>query len=192
MGFQMTVLDAVESDPLHGGPSFKFGSRAYRMLWTITWLLLASWTPPSFRLWRIFLLRCFGADVASTASIRGSSKVWAPYFLVMGEHSCLGPNVICYDMARILIDDGAIVSQRAFLCAGSHAIDDPNFQLIAKPIRIGRNAWVAAEAFVGPGVSVGDGAVLGARAVAFENLDPWCVYVGNPAMKTRKRVGGPQ
>ena len=106
----------------------------------------------------------------------------------MGEFSFLGPNVNCYSMDRITIGDYALVSQGAHLCAGSHDISDPSFQLISKPIVINSQAWVAAEAFVGPGVTVGKGAVLGARGVAFRSLDPWTVYAGNPAKPLKKRV----
>lgn len=79
------------------------------------------------------------------------------------------------------------MSQGVHLCAGTHDIDDENFQLYAEPITVAAHAWLAAEAFVGPGVTVGEGAVLGARGVAFTDLLPWTVYVGNPARELRKR-----
>jgi putative colanic acid biosynthesis acetyltransferase WcaF len=90
-------------------------------------------------------------------------------------------------MGSIDIGEFAIVSQDAVLCGGTHNIDIDAFPLVTRPITIGSHAWIAAEAFVGPGVDVGDGAVLGARGVAFKNLDAWFVYVGNPATKHRKR-----
>jgi putative colanic acid biosynthesis acetyltransferase WcaF len=105
----------------------------------------------------------------------------------MGAHSFLGPRVNCYSMAKITIGDYALVSQGAHLCTGTHDIDSPAFQLYARPITIAAKAWVAAEAFVGPGVTVGEGAVLGARGVAFNDLEPWTVYAGNPAHELRKR-----
>jgi putative colanic acid biosynthesis acetyltransferase WcaF len=81
----------------------------------------------------------------------------------------------------------AVISQGAYLCAGTHDVDDPNFQLTTRPISIGERAWIAADAFVGPGVRVGEGAVLGARGVAFKDLEPWTIYAGNPALERRKR-----
>jgi putative colanic acid biosynthesis acetyltransferase WcaF len=105
----------------------------------------------------------------------------------MGTDASLGPNVNCYNMASICLQKGVVVSQGAHLCAGTHDIDDPDFQLVAKPIVIGAHAWIAAESFVGPGVTVGAGAVLGARGVAFRDLDPWTVYVGNRATPIRMR-----
>jgi putative colanic acid biosynthesis acetyltransferase WcaF len=153
----------------------------------IAWALLGSWTPSPFYNWRAFLLKCFGAKMARGSSVHGSAKVWNPSLLELEEFSSIGPGVICYSMARISIGSYAIVSQRAHLCAGTHDIEDPNFQLRARPIEIESRAWIAAEAFVGPGVKVGEGAVLGARAVTFEDLDAWTVYVGNPAKATKLR-----
>jgi putative colanic acid biosynthesis acetyltransferase WcaF len=91
-------------------------------------------------------------------------------------------------MAPIRIGARTIVSQRAFLCAGSHDIRDPSFQLTSRPISIGDDVWIAAEAFVGPGVAIGDGCVLSARACAFTDLSAWAVYRGNPAAPVKARV----
>ena len=110
-----------------------------------------------------------------------------PPNLEMGEHAVIGWRTLCYSMDRIVIGDYATVSQCSFLLAGTHDIDDPNFQLQTKPIHIGPRAWVAACAIVGPGVTIGEGAVLGGGGVAFKDLEPWTVYAGNPARKVRAR-----
>jgi putative colanic acid biosynthesis acetyltransferase WcaF len=96
--------------------------------------------------------------------------------------------VTVYNMAKITLSDRALVSQGAHLCAGTHDIEDEHFQLKTRPITLGSRAWIAAEAFVGPGVSIGDGAVLGARGCAFRDLEPWTVYAGNPARVLRPRT----
>ncbi len=90
-------------------------------------------------------------------------------------------------MARIALGDYALVSQRAHLCAGTHDIEDPNVQLKAEPIVIGNKAWIGADALMRPGVTIGDGAVLAARSVAFSELAPWTVHVGNPTKAIKKR-----
>lgn len=105
----------------------------------------------------------------------------------MSAYSCLGRDVTCYCMDRIELGIHATVSQGAHLCTGTHDVDHADFQLVTMPIVVGANAWIAAEAFVGPGVTVGEGAVLGARAVTFRNLEPWTIYAGNPARKLRRR-----
>ncbi|MBU1348147.1 MAG: putative colanic acid biosynthesis acetyltransferase [Alphaproteobacteria bacterium] len=180
-------LPAVSSRPLEGGPSFSLRHRLARLTWNITWSLCASWTPPVMRPWRRFLLRLFGAKISATAVIYGTAKIWHPANLTVGDHACIGGGATIYSMAPITLEAWALVSQGAYLCAGTHDIDDPDFQLVTAPIVVGERAWIAAEAFVGPGVSVGAGAVLGARAVAFRDLEPWGVYVGNPAKRTRTR-----
>jgi putative colanic acid biosynthesis acetyltransferase WcaF len=105
----------------------------------------------------------------------------------MGSGSTLGPQVDCYNMAPITLGRRSTVSQRAFLCAGSHDLSDPDFPLVARPIRIGDDVWIAAEAFIAPGLRIEDGAVLAARGAAFVDLQAWTVYRGNPAAVLRAR-----
>lgn len=173
-----------------GGPSFTLGHRLFRAAWTVCWMLLAAWTPPPLHAWRRLVLAAFGARLDHTAKVYGSARVWYPPNLRMDAGSVLGRHVTCYNVGAVVIEGGAIVSQGAHLCGGTHAVDDASFRLLAQPITIGRGAWIAAEAFVGPGVMVGALAVLGARGVAFSDLAPGMIYVGNPARPLRAR--GPQ
>lgn len=182
-----TPLDASKTKPFEGGPSFPFRHRLLRAVWNVTWLLLASWTPPQLKRWRTLLLRAFGAKVHPSANVYASARIWYPPNLAMGPRASLGPGAICYCMDRIEIGARAVISQRAHLCGGTHDIDEVNFQLRVKPIFVGADAWIAAEAFVGPGVTIGEGAVLGARGVTVKNLEPWTVYAGNPARAIRER-----
>ena len=181
-------LDAERSNPREGGPSFSLSNRIMRTLWSLTWLLLASWTPPPLRAWRRFLLRAFGAKLGRGCDVRGSARVWYPPHLHMEDRSVIAQRVNCYNMAPIHLGADALISQGAHLCAGTHDISSPVFQLTTRPITIGAQAWIAAEAFVGPGVDVGEGAVLGARGVAFRSLEPWGVYGGNPAKLLKQRA----
>jgi len=154
-------------------------------------MLLAAWTPPPFHAWRRCVLQLFGARLHSTARVYGSARVWYPRNLTMHAHAVIGPRVNCYCMDRITLGERVVVSQGAQLCGGTHDISDPHFQLMTRPIVIGAGAWVAAEAFVGPGVTVGEHAVLGARAVLFKDAEPWTVYAGNPAVGVKRRVFKP-
>jgi putative colanic acid biosynthesis acetyltransferase WcaF len=183
----MSILEAKTTNPQEGGASFSLRNRAIRLIWSITWLLLARWTPGVFNPWRLLLLRLFGARIAPGAAIAGSARVWLPSNLALKRYCTVGPQVDCYNMAPLTIGEYTIISQGAVLCGGSHDIHDKDFQLLARPITIGDRVWVASQAFVGPGVVIGDGAVLGARACAFHALEPWTVYVGNPAVKTKAR-----
>lgn len=105
----------------------------------------------------------------------------------MGDYSCLSENVDCYSVDYIIIGDQAVISQGAFLCCATHDISSPIMELIYKPITIGPQAWVAARAFIGPGVTIGDGAVVAACAVVTKDVEPWTVVGGNPARFIKKR-----
>ena len=182
------ILDAASAGSRIGGPSFSLRNRMARGAWNLTWLILARWTPPPLHGWRRFLLRAFGADVAFTARIYGSTTVWYPPNLRMEDNAVMGPHANCYNQGMITIGAQAIVSQYAHLVSGTHNTDSAQFQLYVSPIKISAHAWVAANAFVGPGVIIGEGAVLGACGVAFRNLEPWTIYAGNPAREIRKRL----
>ena len=187
----MTILSAHLSRPLEGGPSFSLTNRVFRLCWQAAWLLLAAWTPPPMRLWRRWVLMAFGAELGRGADVRASARIWYPPNLRLGACAVIGPGATCYNIAPITLGTRTVVSQRAHLCTGSHDLADAHFQLTARPITLGDNVWIAAEAFVGPGVRAGNGAVLGARGVAFSDLAPWSVYVGNPAKLIRtRRCGG--
>lgn len=181
------IRPAHEDDPFKGGATFTLRHRLIRLLWGLVWGLFAAWTPPPMRRWRRLLLVAFGADLHPTANVYGSVKVWYPPNLKMGPYSTMGPGVICYSMDRIEIGSYAVISQRAHLCCGTHDINNPDFQLYSRPIKIEPHAWICAEAFVGPGVIIGEGAVLSARGATFSDLDNWSVWRGNPAVRVKDR-----
>jgi len=182
------ILDYSKTTPISGGASFSFANRLERLVFQIIWLLLARWTPPNFSPWRIWLLKRFGARCDKGAMIAADVRVWLPRNLHLGENASIGPGVNCYTMGPISIGPRTIISQHAHLCAGSHDVTDPDFQLIARRVTIGADVWIAAEAFVAPGVTIGDGVVLAARGCAFTALEPWTIYRGNPAVAVRPRV----
>lgn len=183
----MTLLDARQSNSREGGPSFSLRHRLLRLVWGVVWGILGRLSPVPFHGWRRFLLRLFGARLGATARVYPTAEIWYPPNLKMGEHAVIGPGVICYCMDRITIGDYAIVSQRSHLCGGTHDPDDPHFQLLPKPIAIGSKAWIASEAFVAPGVCIGEGAIVGARGVAIKDVPGWEIWAGNPARKIRDR-----
>lgn len=183
----MTPLDASIENPREGGASFPLKHRLLRLLWSLVWNVFGIWTPTPLHKWRWLLLRLFGAKLAVSAKVYPGVHVWYPPNLVMKDYACLGRGVNCYCMDTITIGRYAVVSQSASLCGGTHDIGDRFFQLVTRPINLADNVWVAAEAFVGPGVTIGEGAVLGARAVLMKDLGPWMVAVGNPARVLRRR-----
>lgn len=133
------------------------------------------------------LLRLFGAEIDRQAYIYNSSSIFAPWLLKVGR-ACIGPKTELYNKAEIVIGDDTVVSQGAKLYTASHDISSLMLPLVKKPIILKNNVWVAADAFIGPGVTVGHGAVIGARAVVFADVEPWTVMAGNPAKVLKKRI----
>ncbi len=178
-----------EAERQRHAPAFSLANRLVRLIWSVTWLLLCRFTPPFFWAWRRTVLRMFGARIGAGARIYGSVRIWLPGNLDIGAGSMLGRDVNCYNQGQIDIGKDVVVSWHATLCSSTHNVEDPAFPLVCRPIRIEDQAWIAAEAFVGPGVTIGEGAVLGARAVAMRDLDPWAYHSGNPSkrLKDRKR-----
>ena len=156
-------------------------------MWGCVWLMLYRPSPKVLHGWRRFLLRLFGARIGINAHPYPSAKIWAPWNLEMGDHSCLSENVDCYSVDAIRLGPHATVSQYSFLCTASHDYTDPTMPLITAPIIVEAGAWVASDVFVGPGVTIGEGAVVGARSTVFHNVQPWMVVAGNPVKVIRKR-----
>lgn len=179
----------IQGNDPYTQPSFSLRNRVARGLWGLVWVLLFRPSPWLAYGWRNLLLRLFGARIGRDVHVASSVRVWAPWQLQVGHRVGIGARANLYNMAPLRIEDGATVSQGAHLCAGTHDIDSPNFQLVARPIAIGRYAWICAEAFVGPGVTIAEGCVLAARGVAFRSMQPpWTVWVGNPAVLKRQRA----
>lgn len=159
-----------------------------RAIWNIVWLLLFRPTPRSFHVWRCLLLRLFGAKMGKAVHPYPSARIWAPWNLEMGDHSCLSEQVDCYCVDKIKIGAYAIISQYSFLCTASHDYTDPAMPLVTAPISVGDRAWLTADVFVAPGVSVGEGAVVLARSSLFHDIEPWVVASGNPAKQVKTRI----
>ena len=170
-------------------PTYSIYNIFRRVIWNVCWTLLARpFSKSMFMPWKRFLLRLFGAKITNTSGVYPSASIFMPWNLEMKEHAVIGPGVDCYNAAPIVIGNYAVVSQRSFLCTASHDITSASHPQIEKPIIIEDRAWVAAEAFVGPGVTIGEGAVVGARACVFKDVEPWTVVGGNPAKFIKKRI----
>jgi putative colanic acid biosynthesis acetyltransferase WcaF len=169
-------------------PSFSLKNRLARAIWGIVYTLLFRTSPRSFHAWRSFLLRCFGAKIGKDCHVYPKARIWAPWNLVMDDRAGMADDVNCYSMAVISLGKKVVISQGTYLCTGSHDYEDPSFQLYAKPISIGDNAWLCAESFICPGVTVHEGAVIGARAVVTKDMPAWTVCAGNPCKPVKPRI----
>jgi putative colanic acid biosynthesis acetyltransferase WcaF len=162
-------------------------NRSGRILWRIVHAVAFRPSPAPLFAWRVFLLRCFGAKVDWQARPYPSVQIWAPWNLTMAAGSCLADGVDCYCVAPVELGAEVTVSQRAFLCTASHDIRAADRRLVTAPIRIEAGAWVFAEAFVGLGVTIGEGAVVAARGVVVKDVAPYDVVGGNPARVIGRR-----
>lgn len=136
---------------------------------------------------RRLLLRAFGARLHATSNLRRTVTVECPWNLEIGAESSVGDRAILYCLGPVRIGARVTISQGAHLCAGTHDSRRREMPLVRPPIEIGDDAWIAADAFVGPRVRVGEGAILAARGVALRDLDPWWIHAGNPASRVRER-----
>ena len=162
--------------------------RLQRFVWALVRLTLYRPTPIMFHRWRRLVLTIFGARIDGRVYVYPDVAIWAPWNLHMADESTLGPGVICYNVAPIRIGRHVTVSQRSHLCTASHNFDAPDFLLTGAPIVLEDGAWIAAEAFVGPGVTVGRRAVVLARGVAVRDVPAGAVVGGNPARYLRDRA----
>ena len=169
------------------GPSFSLLNRFYRILWSVVRILLFYPSPKPFHKWRAFLLRAFGAKVGKGVHVYPGTKIWAPWNLELADECGIASGANLYSQGKIFIGRRSVVSQGAHLVTGTHDYTRIGFPLITMPIYIGHNAWIAAEAFVHPGVTIGDGCVIGARSVVTTDMPEWKVCVGNPCKPIKVR-----
>ena len=110
-----------------------------------------------------------------------------PWNLEIGDYVAISEEVDIYNFDKVVIGSNTCISQRVWLCTGSHDYHRADFPLIWRPIRIGSSVWIAADVMVQPGVNIEDGVVVGARSVVKTNLSAWCVYTGNPCLMLKTR-----
>jgi putative colanic acid biosynthesis acetyltransferase WcaF len=166
--------------PAAGLQYYRRRDYARRALWALCqplWRLSPRWCWG----WRNGLLRLFGAQIARGVRVYPSARLIQPWHVRIGRGSLISWNVTLYALGPITIGADCVISQGAHLCAGSHDPRDPAFPLLRPPIVVDNGAWIAAEAFIGPGVSLGCRAVVGARAVVCRSVPAGSIVAGNPA-----------
>lgn len=172
----------------HIGSSFSLKNRLARVIWGLVSSIFFQLSPKPFHSWRSFILRCFGAKVGRGVHVYPKAKIWAPWNLELADECGVANGAILYSQGKITIGRRAVVSQGAHLVTGTHDYSEFGFPLITRPIRIGDQAWIAAEAFVHPGVVIGEGCVIGARSVVVKNMPSWMICAGHPCKPIKERI----
>ena len=151
-----------------------------RVLWMAGGLVFRLSPRPCFGL-RRGLLRLFGASVGREVHVYPSTHIYFPWNLQIGDWSAIGEWALIYNLGMVKIGERATLSQRVHVCAGTHDYRDPAMPLLKPPVSIQNSAWICADAFIGPGVTVHEGAVVGACSVVVKDVSAWTVVAGNPA-----------
>lgn len=172
------------SDFDRGAPKWK------EALWTAIRCLFFQNPLPWPSILRVGLLRAFGATAGKDVVIRSNVNVSFPWRLTIGDHVWIGEDVGILSLAQVTIGSNVCISQRAYLCTGSHDYRREDFKLVTRPIIVHDGSWIAACAFIAPGVEIGKGAVISAGAVVFENVPPNSIARGNPAIIGEKVESG--
>jgi putative colanic acid biosynthesis acetyltransferase WcaF len=162
-------------------------NRLARLVWGLVWHMFFRPSPRITHGWRRALLRLFGARLGRGVHVYPSARVWAPWNLEMGDGACLADDVDCYSVARVKVGARTTVSQYSYLCTASHDHARRDMPLVTSPIVLGDDVWITADVFVGPGVTIGDGAVVLARSSVVRDLPAWMVCAGTPARPLRRR-----
>lgn len=160
----------------------------YVQIWMIVQSVLFGCSPQFMYGWRRWLLRCFGAKVGKGVLIRPTARVTYPWKVEIGDNAWIGDHAVVYSLGPISIGPDVVVSQRSYLCAGTHDYTASTFDMRVQPIRIESEAWVASDVFVAPGVTIGRGAVIGARSSVFKDMPQEMICVGNPCRPVRPRL----
>jgi putative colanic acid biosynthesis acetyltransferase WcaF len=167
--------------------NFRGRSALIVQLWWLVQSTFFAYSPQFSYGFRRWLLRCFGARIGRGAIIRPTVTITYPWKVSIGANAWIGDDVVLYSLGNIEIGDNAVVSQRSYLCASDHDYTEPDFPIRAFKITIGREAWVAADVFIAPGVTIGDGAVIGARSSVFHDMPKGMVCFGYPCLPKKNR-----
>lgn len=167
--------------------NFRGRSSFVVQVWWFVQATLFSCSPQFMYGWRNFLLRFFGAKVGKGVIIRPTARVTYPWNLKIGDYSWIGDNVDLYTLGEINIGHNVVVSQRSYLCTGSHDYESLAFDIYQKPIVIEDGVWIATDVFVSPGSIVGKNAVIGARSSVFKSVEGGYIYAGTPLCRIKER-----
>lgn len=163
--------------------NFRGRSPIVVQLWRVIYVVFFRNSPQFLYGWRRLILRLFGAKIGKKVIIRPSVEITYPWKVEIGDYSWIGDNVVLYSLGKITIGSNTVVSQKSYLCTGSHDFNSVAFDIFEKPIVIGNSCWIATDVFVAPGVQIVDEVIVGARSSVFKSIVVKGIYKGNPVAK---------
>ena len=167
--------------------NFRGKSKITVQIWWLVQATIFKLSPQVLYSWRRFLLKCFGAKIGKHVIIRPTAKITYPWKVKIGDYSWIGDDVVLYSLGEIEIGSNTVISQRSYICTGSHDYTKIDFPIYAKKTLIDDECWLATDVYVAPGVIINKGVVVGARSTVLSNLDSYSIYVGSPAKFLKKR-----
>lgn len=167
--------------------NFRKASAVKVQLWWLVQATLFKWSPQVLYKFRSFLLRLFGAKVGKSVVIRPTVTVTYPWNVSIGDYAWIGDDVVLYSLGEIHIGDHAVVSQRSYLCTGDHDHTQIDFPIRGHKIIVENEAWVATDVYIAPNVTIGRGAVIGARSSVFKNMPEGYMCLGSPCKPIKPR-----
>lgn len=184
----MSIKKPVQDLSKYSTPNdFRGKSKIMVQLWWLVYALFFRTSPQVLYGWRRYLLRCFGAQIGKNVIIRPTAKITYPWKVKIGDYSWIGDDVVLYSLGSIIIGKNVVVSQKSYICTGTHNYTKIDFPIEARTIIIEDECWLATDVFVSPGITIKRGAVIGARSTVIKDLESSSVYVGSPARFIKKR-----
>ena len=180
-------LETVNPEQELFGSPWSKQQRVMRVLWDVVWFAFCVWTPKPANAWRLFWLRAFGAKINGTPFVHQRARIEIPWNLTLHDRSCLGDRTNAYTLGEIEIGARATIAQEVYLSTGSHDFSTTRIPLVVGKITIGEDVFIGARAFVMPGVTIGDRAVIGACSVVTKDIPADAIALGNPARVTGTR-----
>lgn len=166
----------------------KYSEITIRIFWNIIYRGTAIYLPRFASPWRVLLLKMFGAKIDRKCLICKGVWIDIPYNLTIGEYSAIGENVWLYNFENINIGDNSVISQNSVICTATHDFSSSSMTLTSSPIVIKSQVWIASDTFILPGVTIGEGAVIGARSVVTKDMPAWMVCAGHPCKPIKTRI----
>jgi putative colanic acid biosynthesis acetyltransferase WcaF len=162
--------------------------RVRMLMWEFCWAVFCRWTPKPLYPWRLFWLSLFGCKINGRPFVHQRARIQIPWHITLNDKLSIGDRANLYSLGEIEIGSRAVVAQEAYICTGTHDFGDRNMPLQTAKITIDADAFIGARSFVLPGVTIGEGAIVGACSLVTKDVPAWSIVAGSPARVLRKRT----